>query len=199
MSFYKIKERSELVELMKKEKEAGCRIVLGGGIFDVFHIGFLKYLQAAKQSGELLVVAVNSDKSVKRIKNQAPLFTEEQRMRVIAGLECVDYVFGFDEDTIEESIRRILPAVYAKGTDYIGRRVLETETAVELGIKVKLVGETDSRSVEIVKELNRRYLADSEVTKDYRIEVFKKNSCTDIMTGGTTCKKFWKATKPSQS
>ncbi|WDF52846.1 adenylyltransferase/cytidyltransferase family protein [Paenibacillus sp. KACC 21273] len=154
----KICNRKQLVTNLDEEKANGKTIVLGGGCFDVFHIGFLNYLKEAKKLGDVLVVGVNTDQSVKRAKKNPPLFDEEQRLYVVSSLECVDYVFKFDEDTLEASIREIVPHIFVKGADYVDKQVLEETAVKSLGIGLKLVGDKANSSVEVVKKFNQRFL-----------------------------------------
>lgn len=113
------------------EQQRGKKIVFTNGCFDLFHIGHVKYLQKAKQLGDCLVVGINSDTSVKRIKGEdRPINNCEERMALVAALECVDYVVEFEEDTPLELIKAIMPDVLVKGGDYkiediVGKDIVE--------------------------------------------------------------------------
>lgn len=124
-----------------KPRRQGNRIVLANGCFDIFHIGHMEYLSLAKSQGDLLVVGVNSDRSFARIRKRTPYFNEDARSSIIKALACVDYVFLFDEETLESSIHSIVPHVYAKGIDKKERATVEDLTAQKIGIKVVVVGE----------------------------------------------------------
>jgi len=108
-----------LEELGMRLRQAGKRIVLTNGHFDLLHIGHVRYLQAARQLGDVLVVAVNDDASTRRRKGPArPLVPAEERAELLAALACVDYVTIFSGETAEDVVRALRPHVYAKGSDY---------------------------------------------------------------------------------
>ena len=102
-------------------QSAGQRVVLTNGVFDLMHYGHVQYLRAARALGDLLVVAVNGDDSVRRIKGpQRPLVPEQERAALVAALGCVDYVTIFGEDTASHVVGALQPDVYVKGADYAG-------------------------------------------------------------------------------
>lgn len=111
--------RTTLAALLDERRATGARIVCTNGVFDLMHIGHLRYLQAARAMGDLLVVGVNSDASTRTLKGPArPLVPERERAEMLAGLACVDFVTIFSEDTAEELVRVLRPAIYVKGGDY---------------------------------------------------------------------------------
>lgn len=115
----KILPRDELAALLATHRATGAHIVCTNGVFDLMHIGHLRYLQAARAMGDLLVVGVNSDDSTRHLKGPTrPLVPEAERAEMLAGLTCVDYVTIFPEDTAEELLRILHPAIYVKGGDY---------------------------------------------------------------------------------
>lgn len=117
-------------------------LVLANGIFDLLHVGHVRYLAAARAAGGLLLVAVNSDASARRLKGPGrPVHPLHERMELLAALACVDFVFPFEEDTVEEILRRIRPAIHAKGTDYTVESVPERGVARELGVRTLIVGD----------------------------------------------------------
>ena len=117
-------------------------LVLANGIFDLLHVGHVRYLAGAREAGLALVVALNSDASARRLKgNGRPLIPLPERMEIVAALECVDWVTSFEEDTVEQVLRRILPGVHAKGTDYTVESVPERAAAQSLGIRTVIVGD----------------------------------------------------------
>ncbi|KMQ32162.1 adenylyltransferase/cytidyltransferase family protein [Bacillus cereus] len=157
----KIYPLQELLEHINKERNS--HLILAGGCFDIFHIGHLEYLEGAKALGGTLVVGINSDSSINRIKSKEPFFKEHQRSRIIASLECVDYVFIFDEDTLDESLFKIVPDIFAKGIDYQGKYIIESKTTKRLGIKIKLIGdEKRTSSSYISSALIKRCHKDTE-------------------------------------
>lgn len=111
--------RKELSEIVKKAREDGKKVVFTNGCFDILHVGHVRLLQASRGLGDLLVVGVNSDGSVKRLKGPSrPVVNEAERAEVIAALEAVDYVVIFDEDTPVELIGELKPDIHVKGGDY---------------------------------------------------------------------------------
>jgi D-beta-D-heptose 7-phosphate kinase/D-beta-D-heptose 1-phosphate adenosyltransferase len=138
----KIRDREALRVELEARREAGQRIVLTNGCFDVLHAGHVASLRAAREQGDLLVVAVNSDASVRGLKgDDRPVFPLAQRMEVLAALESVDLVLAFEERSAHEVIRLVHPHIYVKGGDY--RRpedVAEHGLLVELGVELRLLG-----------------------------------------------------------
>ncbi|NLF83810.1 MAG: D-glycero-beta-D-manno-heptose 1-phosphate adenylyltransferase [Candidatus Gastranaerophilales bacterium] len=115
----KIVNLSELIEIVAGLKEQNKTIVTTNGCFDILHAGHVRYLKAAKELGDVLILCLNSDSSVKRIKGESrPLNTEDDRAEVVAGLESVDYVIIFNEDTPTELLGKIKPHIHVKGGDY---------------------------------------------------------------------------------
>ena len=128
----KVYTQAELVKELAKRREHGSRIVFTNGCFDLLHVGHIRYLQAARRFGDLLVVGVNSDASVRTLDkgDRRPLVPEGQRAEVVAALACVDYVVLFDEPDPKSLIAAIQPDVLAKGGDWkpdevIGRDIVE--------------------------------------------------------------------------
>ncbi len=117
-------------------------LVLANGIFDLLHVGHVRYLLGAKEAGRTLLVALNSDASSRRLKGSGrPLMPLLERMEIVAALACVDWVTSFEEDSVEGLLRRIRPAVHAKGTDYTVSTVPERAVAQSLGIRTVIVGD----------------------------------------------------------
>jgi D-beta-D-heptose 7-phosphate kinase/D-beta-D-heptose 1-phosphate adenosyltransferase len=112
-------ERERLAELLASKQEQGQRIVFTNGVFDLLHLGHLRYLRQARRLGDLLVVGVNSDESTRQLKGlQRPLVPEAERAELLAALDCVDYVTIFGERTAETTLALLRPEVYVKGADY---------------------------------------------------------------------------------
>jgi D-glycero-beta-D-manno-heptose 1-phosphate adenylyltransferase len=117
----KVLARSEALRWVRARRSAGARVVLTNGVFDLLHLGHVRYLQQARTLGDALVVAVNSDASTRRLKGpKRPLVPEQERAEVLAGLECVDAVTIFDEDTAGPLVEALRPDIYVKGGDYAG-------------------------------------------------------------------------------
>jgi len=141
----------ELAQELEGHRSQGQRIVLTNGCFDVLHKGHTRYLNQAKQLGDILVVALNSDASVRRLKGpDRPINTEADRAAVIAALSCVDYVTVFDTPTASPLIRRLRPEVYAKGGDYTPEMLEETGAVEECGGRVAILDYVAERSTSAV-------------------------------------------------
>jgi D-beta-D-heptose 7-phosphate kinase/D-beta-D-heptose 1-phosphate adenosyltransferase len=141
----------ELARQVQAHRAEGQRIVLTNGCFDVLHSGHTRYLTQAKQLGDILVVALNSDDSVRRLKGPGrPINAEADRAAVIAALSCVDYVTVFDTPTASPLIRQLQPEVYAKGGDYTPEMLAETEVVEEYGGRVAILDYVAERSTSAV-------------------------------------------------
>ena len=122
-------------------------MVLANGCFDILHAGHVRYLEGARREGDILAVAVNSDAGVRKLKGpDRPILPEQARAELVAALRCVDYVVIFGEDNVEALLRELRPDVHAKGTDYTAETVPERVVAVELGVRVAIVGDPKSHS-----------------------------------------------------
>lgn len=143
----KILSREGILEVLEEHRRAGKKIVLANGIFDLLHVGHVRYLQAAKTEGDVLIVGVNSDSSAKQLKGEGrPILTERARAALVAALAAVDYVVIFDELDVKPLLRELQPDVHAKGTDYTAETVPERELAGMLGIRVAIVGDPKQHS-----------------------------------------------------
>lgn len=157
-SHTKIKSLDALLPLMETEKSRGKRIVFTNGCFDLLHAGHVKYLQKARNLGDLLVLGLNSDASVRRLKGaKRPLIDQEERAHLLAALDCIDYVVVFDEDTPLELITAIKPYILAKGGDYALEDVVGKSVVESYGGRVELItfvdGKSTSNIIERVLEL----------------------------------------------
>jgi D-glycero-beta-D-manno-heptose 1-phosphate adenylyltransferase len=149
----KILDRAGLRKQVQAWRAAGDRITLANGCFDLLHVGHVRYLRAAKQIGGRLVVAVNSDDSVRSLKGEGrPLMPAEERAEILAALADVDAVVIFPERDVRAIIRDIHPDVQAKGTDYTAESVPEADTVREYGGRVAIVGDPKDHSAsEIIR------------------------------------------------
>ncbi|GIV10263.1 MAG: ADP-heptose synthase [Fimbriimonadales bacterium] len=130
----KILTLEQLAKLAQQWRAEGLQTVLTNGCFDLLHVGHLRYLQEARRLGDLLVVGVNSDESVRRLKGDPrPFVPEAERAELVAGLECVDYVTFFHEPTAIELVKLVQPTYYAKGGDYTEQDLPEAETVIAHG------------------------------------------------------------------
>ncbi len=143
----KILSREGVRAVIEEHRRARKKIVLANGIFDLLHAGHVRYLQAARAEGDVLVVGVNSDSSAKQLKGEGrPILTERARAALVAALDAVDYVAIFDELDVKPLLRELQPDVHAKGTDYTAETVPERELAEMLGIRVAIVGDPKQHS-----------------------------------------------------
>ncbi len=154
--------REGATELGGELRRAGRRVSFANGCFDVLHSGHVRYLQAAKQQGDVLVVGINSDRSVSALKGPGrPLLPAQARAELVAALEPVDYVVIFDELNVEALLSELRPDVHCKGPDYTTETVPERALAERLGITVAIVGDPKDHSTRgLLAEIARRYRKD---------------------------------------
>jgi len=134
--------RAELVARVTAWRAAGERVVLANGIFDLLHVGHVRYLAGARAAGDRLVVAVNSDRSAAAAKGAGrPVAGERDRALMVAALRGVDAVVLFDEPNVESLLRELRPEVHAKGTDYRPDDVPEREVSASLGTRTEITGD----------------------------------------------------------
>ena len=136
-----ITDRAELRREVEALHRAGKTIVLANGAFDVIHVGHVRYLQGAEAEGDVLVVAVNGDESIRRYKDASrPLQPLAERMEIVAAFGCVGIVTCFDEPTCDAMLELVRPAVHAKGPEYTPQNLPEYPTLKRLGIRLANVG-----------------------------------------------------------
>jgi D-beta-D-heptose 7-phosphate kinase/D-beta-D-heptose 1-phosphate adenosyltransferase len=155
----KVLEREALARLVQEHRQQGRRIVFTNGCFDLLHVGHMRYLQQARAFGDLLVVALNDDASVLRLKGeQRPLIPQAERASVLAALACVDYVTVFSEDTPLELIRILRPDVLVKGGDYVPETVVGRDEVEFYGGSVAIVPYVEGVSTtHIIASVLKRY------------------------------------------
>lgn len=144
---------TDLAVQIEERRRQGQRIVTTNGVFDLLHVGHVRYLQAARELGNMLVVGVNSDACTRRLKGDSrPLVSEDERMEVLAALACVDYVTVFDEPTPNALLAVIRPDIHAKGGDYDREQMPETPLVRSWGGQVVtlpfVAGRSTSRLIE---------------------------------------------------
>ena len=143
----KIHTRQSLADRVKRWREQGESIILANGGFDLLHVGHVRYLHGAKAEGGKLVVAINSDSSLRELKGPGrPLMPAEERAEILAALEDVDAIVIFDEPDVRALIREIRPDVHAKGTDYTCDSVPERDEVLAHGGRVEIVGDPKDHS-----------------------------------------------------
>jgi rfaE bifunctional protein nucleotidyltransferase chain/domain len=137
----------EAARWAETQRRLGKRIVLANGCFDLLHVGHARYLAAARALGDVLLVALNSDASVRRLKGAGrPLMTAAERAELLSAFAAVDAVVVFEEDTVEALVRLIRPDVQAKGTDYTEATVPEREAVLAGGGRVAIAGDPKDHS-----------------------------------------------------
>lgn len=152
----RILDRNRLIARVAIARRKGARIVFANGCFDIMHVGHVRYLEGARELGDLLVVGVNSDEQVRQLKGAGrPFVPERERAEMVASLRAVHYVTIFPEATVSELLLSIKPDVHAKGTDYTVDTVPERQTVESYGGRVAIVGDSKDHSTsEMVLRLN---------------------------------------------
>ena len=160
----KIRSLNELKQISKRLKKEGKKVVFTNGCFDLLHIGHIKYLQKAKELGDVLIVGVNSDDSVKEMKGkERPFFPEEERVQILAALECVDYITVFPECLPNKLIEILKPDVHVKGGDYQPEELPEAKIVESYGGKVVIVDEVKGKSTtELINLILSRFAKESK-------------------------------------
>lgn len=148
-----IKTKEEIYLLSSRLKKEGKRVVFTNGCFDILHVGHVKYLQEAKSYGDILIVGLNSDSSVRKLKGPSrPVNTEVDRAYILAALESVDYVVLFSEETPHDLIKNIAPDILVKGGDYEGKEVVGAEFARELRLVQFVDGKSTTATIARIHE-----------------------------------------------
>jgi rfaE bifunctional protein nucleotidyltransferase chain/domain len=142
-----IRDPEALLHIVNQLKSQGKRIVMTNGCFDVLHVGHIRCLREAKEQGDVLIVAVNDDASMKRLKMAGrPIMPESERIEILEALECVDFVTHFSEERVDRLLLMLKPHVHAKGTDYTEETVPERETVLSYGGRIAIVGDAKTHS-----------------------------------------------------
>ena len=164
MSKEKTYQRDQLAEIVHRAKEHGKIVVTTNGCFDVLHVGHLRYLEAAWALGDLLVVCVNSDDSVRVLKGESrPLVPDDERAEMLAGLACVDYVTIFPELNPIELLSALKPSIHVKGGDYTIEQVIEREIVESNGGRVIVGLNVPGKSTtDLIKTICERYNVKNE-------------------------------------
>ncbi|PKL90598.1 MAG: D-glycero-beta-D-manno-heptose 1-phosphate adenylyltransferase [Candidatus Goldiibacteriota bacterium HGW-Goldbacteria-1] len=151
--------REKIAVIAAKYKKKGKKIVFANGCFDILHVGHVRFLRGARAKGDILVLGLNSDASVRKLKGKGrPLVNQRDRAELMAAFEFVDFVTVFGEQTVEKTLRIIKPDYHAKGTDYTKDTVPEKGIAKELGIKIVIVGDKKNHSTkDVIKTIVERY------------------------------------------
>ncbi len=149
----------ELKEITNFLKEKGKEIVLANGCFDIIHVGHVRYLKDAKSRGDVLIVALNSDNSVRALKGEGrPLMSELERAEILSSFEFVDYIVIFDEKDVSRVLLELKPHIHAKGSDYTEETVPERNVVLSYGGKIAICGgkkvKSSSEIIEKIKLKN---------------------------------------------
>ena len=154
-----IKSREELISLRKKLKEENKKVVFTNGVFDILHSGHVDYLTKAKSLGDVLIVGVNSDSSVHKIKGEKrPIISEKERAFIVSSLKPVDYVTLFDEDTPQILIEDVIPDILVKGADWALDKIVGRDIVERNGGTVQTIEFINNQSSsQIIKLILARY------------------------------------------
>ncbi len=153
MQLNKYKSREELTLLTRQLKKEGKTIAFANGGFDLLHIGHIRYLKDAKRTADILIVALNSDRSLKKLKGEKRAIIDEKgRIKLLSAIEYVDFVTLFDELTVTELLLKLKPDFHCKGSDYTEETVPERATVLSYGGKIAIVGGDKIRSTSIIVE-----------------------------------------------
>jgi D-glycero-beta-D-manno-heptose 1-phosphate adenylyltransferase len=153
----KIVSLEALRTIFLESRQANRKIVLSNGCFDTLHVGHIRYLQAAREEGDVLVTAVNADSSVRALKGaNRPILDEHARAQLVAAIGAVDFVVVFSEPNVERLLEELRPHVHAKGTDYTSDTVPERAIAARLGIRVAIVGDPKNHSTRALLDSIRK-------------------------------------------
>ncbi|HEV8255040.1 MAG TPA: adenylyltransferase/cytidyltransferase family protein [Vicinamibacteria bacterium] len=147
----------ELVERLARERKQGRTVALANGCFDLLHVGHVRYLEAARAQADILVVGLNGDQSVRRLKGPGrPVLPEQDRALLVAALRCVDHVVVFPEDDVSALLLALRPEVHCKGTDYTVDTVPEREVVRSYGGRIAIVGDPKDHDTRRLMERIRR-------------------------------------------
>lgn len=155
----KLKSLSELKQIVQQENMHGKRIVFANGCFDLLHVGHIRYLNEAKRHGDVLIVGLNSDESVRRLKGEGrPILEEQGRAILLSALESVDYIIIFKDDTVDRLLIELKPHFHCKGSEYTADTVPEKETVRSYGGTTSITGGEKVQSTRwLFEEIRRKY------------------------------------------
>jgi rfaE bifunctional protein nucleotidyltransferase chain/domain len=145
----------QLVKIIQEHKKRGQKVVLANGCFDLIHVGHIRYLKESKKKGDILVLALNSDSSIQKLKGKGrPILNQEERAVIASSFYFVDYITFFDEPNVEKVLLALKPDIHAKGSDYTEETVPEKETVKGYGGTIAITGGPKIKSTsQIIKQI----------------------------------------------
>jgi len=151
----KLYSLSQLKKIIQEHKKRGQKVVLANGCFDLIHLGHIRYLKESKKKGDILVVALNSDSSVRVLKGKGrPILNQKERTEIISSFSFIDYITFFKENNVEKVLLALKPDIHAKGSDYSEETVPEKETVKGYGGSITITGGPKIRSTsQLIKEI----------------------------------------------
>lgn len=151
----KLYKLSQLAKIIQEHKKGGQKIVLANGCFDLIHVGHIRYLKESKKKGDVLVLALNSDSSIRNLKGEGrPILNQIERVEITSSFYFVDYITFFDEPNVEKALLALKPDIHAKGSDYTEETVPEKETVKGYGGMIAITGGPKIKSTsELIKEI----------------------------------------------
>jgi len=149
-----VKDVNKLARIIDDLKVQNKKIVFGNGCFDILHVGHVRYLKDAGKLGDVLIIAINSDSSARKLKGDKYLFIpEDERLEILSAIECVDFVTTFSEPDVVNLLLKLKPHIHAKGTDYTRETVPERDTVLSYGGEIAIVGDPKNHSSSEIKKL----------------------------------------------
>ena len=146
---------SQLTRIIQEHKKRGQKVVLANGCFDLIHVGHIRYLKESKKKGDILVLALNSDSSIRKLKGKGrPILNQKERAVIASSFYFIDYITFFDEPNVEKVLLALKPDIHAKGSDYTEETVPEKETVKGYGGTIAITGGPKIKSTsQLIKEI----------------------------------------------
>lgn len=146
---------SQLTRIIQEHKKRGQKVVLANGCFDLIHVGHIRYLKESKKKGDILVLALNSDSSIRKLKGKGrPILNQKERAVIASSFYFIDYITFFDEPNVEKVLLALKPEIHAKGSDYTEETVPEKETVKGYGGTIAITGGPKIKSTsQLIKEI----------------------------------------------
>jgi len=153
----KVKSLSELSLIREELRKKGKKVVFCNGCFDLIHVGHIRYLKGAKNLGDILILALNSDNSVRRLKGkERPILPLKDRIEIFSEFPFIDYIIPFEGERVSGLLETLQPDIHAKGTDYTEKTVPERNTVLDYGGKIAIVGDPkDHSSSSLIKKIKK--------------------------------------------